>query len=64
MTQQDNELLQHDNNEMHVLNNQLKISEDMVVASLVYYDRTHTMVEDLHRKAQKGVKGDLLVVAL
>ena len=34
----------------------------MVVASLVRYDNTHRMVEDLHRKAQRGVKGDLLQV--
>lgn len=49
MTLQDDELYQHDNNEMHALKNQLKISEGMVVASSVRYDNTHMMVEDLHR---------------
>ena len=64
MTLQDDELLQHDNNEMHALKNQSKVSEDMVVASLVHYDNTHRMVKDLYRKAQKRVEGDWLVADL
>ena len=34
------------------------------MASLVRYDNTHRMIEDLHRKAQKRVEGDLLVADL
>ena len=58
MTLQDDELLQHDNYEMHALKNQLKVSENMVVASLVHYDSTNKMVEDLYRKVQREVDGD------
>ena len=58
MTLQDNEPLQHDNNEMHTLKNQLKVSEDMVEASLVRYDSTHKVVEDLYRKTQREVDED------
>lgn len=64
MTPRDDELYQHDNNEMHALKNQLKVSEDMVVASLVRYDNTHKLVEDIYRKAQREVEGDWLVADL
>ena len=36
----------------------------MVVASLIRYDNTHRMVEDLYNKAQKGMEGDWLVADL
>ena len=64
MTLQDDETLQHDNNEMHTLKSQLEVSEDMVAASLVCYDNTHKMVEDLYRKAQREGKRDWLVADL
>ena len=64
MSLQDDELLQHDNNEMHTLKNWLKGSIDMVVTSLVRYDNAHKMVKDLYIKFQKGVEIDWLVFEL
>ena len=64
MTLQDDELYQHDNNEMHAFKNQLKVNEEMVVASLIRYDNTHKMVDDLYRKAQREVEGDWPVTDL
>ena len=36
----------------------------MVVASLVCYDNTHKMVEDLYRKTQRELEGKWLVANL
>ncbi len=49
---------------MHAFKNPLKVSEDMVVTSLVRYDSTHKMIQNLYRNAQKRLKGDWLVVDL
>ena len=64
ITLQDNEQSQQGNNETHTLKNQLRVSEDMVVASLVHYDSTHELVEELYRKVPREVEGDWHVADL
>jgi hypothetical protein len=64
ITLKDNEQFQQGNNEIHILQNQLKISEDMVVASLVQYDSTHELVEELYRKIPREGEGDWRVADL
>ena len=58
MTLQDNEQFQQGDNEIHALQNQLKVSEDIVVASLVQYDNTHKLVEKLFKKVPREGEGD------
>ena len=43
---------------MHTLRNQLRVSEDMVVASLVHYDRTHELVDELCRRIPRETGRD------
>ena len=58
ITLQDNKQFQQSSNEMHTLRNQLRVSEDMVVASLVHYDRTHELVDELYRRIPREAGRD------
>ena len=58
ITLQDNRQFQQSSNEMHTLRNQLRVSEDMVVASLVHYDRTHELVDELYRRIPREAGRD------
>ena len=58
MTLQDNEQFQQGDNEKDALQNQLKVSEDMVVASLVQYDSTRELVEELYKKVPRERERD------
>jgi hypothetical protein len=64
MTLQNDEPLQNDNHEMYTLRSQLKVNEDRIVASLVHYDNTHKLVEDIYRKEKREGKGDWPIVDL
>lgn len=69
MDNQSENTFQNDNYEKHTLMNQLKVTNDMVVAALVCYDDTHRIIEDLYRKArveknQRSMEGDSYVADL
>ena len=56
-------------NDNGTLKNQLKVTDDIVVAVLVRHDNNHRIIEDIYRKThmgirQSGIEGDSYVVDL